>query len=258
MSKGTIYPSESLIFKDARTGAEIRQVTTTFALHHHPFFIIPAYDNEMKRLIFVSHRTGTPQIFAEIRATGELMQLTDRDDLSEWSVHPSHNGHYVFFTAGTRGWRLDLDTLEEVELVNFAATRMREEGMVGAAMGTTALSHDDQWWAIRYNVGRESALSIIDTETGAYEIILQRDSIGHLQFCPDDPSLIYYAGPLTDRVWVIDRDGANNRRLYARNVEKNEWITHKINNESIFDFMLNKNSVTFKTTHWIKTVEFDN
>ena len=100
MSKGTIYPSESLAFKDARTGAEIRQVTTTFALHHHPFFIIPAYDDEMKRLIFVSHRTGAPQIFVEIRATGELMQLTDRDDLSEWSVHPSHNGHYVFSLQG--------------------------------------------------------------------------------------------------------------------------------------------------------------
>ncbi len=227
MSKGIIYPSESLAFKDARTGAEIRQVTTTFALHHHPFFIIPAYDDEMKRLIFVSHRTGTPQIFVEIRATGELMQLTDRDDLSEWSVHPSHNGNYVFFTAGTRGWRLDLETLEEVELVNFAATRMREEGMVGAAMGTTALSHDDQWWAIRYNVGKEAALSVIDTETGVYETILQRDSIGHLQFCPDDSNLIYYAGPLTDRVWVIDRDGTNNQRLYARNVEKNEWITHE-------------------------------
>lgn len=39
---------------------------------------------------------------------------------------------------------------------------------------------------------------------------------------------------------------------------KNEWITHKINNEPIFDFILNKNSVTFKTTHWTKTVEFDN
>lgn len=39
---------------------------------------------------------------------------------------------------------------------------------------------------------------------------------------------------------------------------KNKWITHKINNESIFEFMLNKNSVTFKTIHWTKTVDFNN
>lgn len=227
MGIGTVYPAESRSFYDRRTGTPIRQVTRTSAHHHHPFFIIPAYDNAMNRLIFVSHRTGSPQIFAEERNTGQLKQLTDRPDISEWSVHPSRNGKYVFFTAGTSGWRLDLDTLDACELVNFDATEMREKGMVGAAMGTTALSHDDKWWAVRFNVGKESALAIVNTDSGEYNIILQRDSIGHLQFCPDDPNLLYYAGPLTDRVWVINRDGTGNRRLYARNVEKNEWITHE-------------------------------
>ena len=241
MAKGTVYGPESRTFYDRCTGTQIRQVTAASAAHHHPFFIIPAYDDAMQRLIFVSNRTGTPQIFAEERATGELRQLTNRTDLaeSEWSVHPSHNGKAVFFTAGTSGWRLDLETLEERELVNFdaacksklavksAATAMKDEGMVAAAMGTTALSHDDKWWAIRFKVGQESALAIVDTDTGEHDIILQRDSIAHLQFCPDDANLLYYAGPLTDRVWVIHRDGSGNRRLYARNAKKNEWITHE-------------------------------
>ena len=239
MAKGTVYGPESRTFYDRCTGTRIRQVTAASALHHHPFFIIPAYDDAMQRLIFVSYRTGTPQIFAEERATGELRQLTDRPDLGEWSVHPSHNGEAVFFTAGTSGWRLDLDTLEERELVNFdvacksklavkgAATAMKEEGMVAAAMGTTALSYNDKWWAVKFNIGKEAALAIVDTDTGKHDIILQRDSIAHLQFCPDDANLLYYAGPLTDRVWVIHRDGSGNRRLYTQNVEKNEWITHE-------------------------------
>ena len=227
MAKGTVYGPESRTFYDRRTGTRIRQVTTVSAPHHHPFFIIPAYDDTMERLIFISCRTGTPQIFAEERKTGELRQLTDRTDIAEWSVHPSHNGEAVFFTAGTHGWRLDLETLEERELVNLAATAMQDTGMVAAAMGTTALSHDDKWWAVRFNIGKESALAIIDTDTGESDIILRRDSIGHLQFCPDDANLLYYAGPLTDRLWVIHRDGSGNRRLYARNIEKNEWITHE-------------------------------
>lgn len=227
MAKGTVSSSESRSFYDRRTNTHIRQVTTACALHHHPFFIIPAYDNMMKRLFFVSYRTGSAQIFTEDRETGELMQLTERSDLSEWSVHPSWNGEAVYFTAGTSGWRLDLATLEEQELVNFAATEMQDKGMVAAAMGTTALSHDDKWWAVRYRVGDESALNIINTETGENEIILKRDSIAHLQFCPDDADLLYYAGPLTDRVWVINRDGTGNRRLYERNIEENEWITHE-------------------------------
>ena len=236
MAKGTIHPPESRSFIDQRTGTQIRQVTTASALHHHPFFIIPAYDDAMQRLIFVSYRTGTPQIFAEERNTGELRQLTDRPDISEWSVHPSRDGKAVYFTAGTSGWKVDLETLEESELVNFATTTMQDDGMVAAAMGTTALSHDNRWWAVRFNyaspvmsasAGKESALAIIDTDTGENDIILQRDSIGHLQFCPDDSNLLYYAGPLTDRVWVIHRDGSGNRRLYAQNIEKNEWITHE-------------------------------
>ena len=30
---------------------------------------------------------------------------------------------------------------------------MREKGMVAAAMGTTALSYDDQWWAVPVKMG---------------------------------------------------------------------------------------------------------
>ena len=58
-------------------------------------------------------------------------------------------------------------------------------------------------------------------------MFLERDTIGHPQFCPDDDDLILYAGPLTDRVWLTDRSGAKNRRLYQR--ENNmQWVTHEV------------------------------
>jgi oligogalacturonide lyase len=102
---------------------------------------------------------------------------------------------------------------------------MREQGMVGAAMGTTALSHCDRYWAVKFNVGKEAHLAIVDTQTGHAQVILRRDTIAHMQFCPDDNTLLFYAGPLTDRVWVIQRDGSGNRRLYQR--APGEWITHE-------------------------------
>ena len=67
MARGQIYPSESICFQDERTGVNVRQITDHASIHHHPFFIIPAYDDAMRRLIFVSHRTGRPEIFAEDR-----------------------------------------------------------------------------------------------------------------------------------------------------------------------------------------------
>jgi oligogalacturonide lyase len=225
--KGTYWPSECMTFRDYRTGRKIRRITSHPSIHHHPFFMIPAYSSDMNALYFVSHRTGTPQIFAEQRSTGELVQLTDRDDLSEWSVHPSFDGKYVYFTAGTSCWRVDTNTFEEELLADFGKVRMRESGMVAAGMGTTALSHDGKWWAVRYTTDGQACLAIIDTASGRVETILRRDEISHMQFCPDDPDLLFYAGPLHDRVWVIQRDGSSNRRLYQRNTAENEWITHE-------------------------------
>jgi len=227
MAKGTCYPSESSVERDARTGALVRRVTSAPTIHHHPFFFVPAYDDAMRRLLFISHRTGTPQIFAEERASGRLVQLTDRPDLNEWSIYPTHDGRAVLFTAGATAWRLDLETLEETPLLEFATDQIRQEGMLGAAMGTTALSWDGRWWAIPVRFGPVARFFVIDLQTGASRVILERDEIGHPQFCPDDSNLIFYAGPLTDRVWVIERDGANHRRLYRRDAAKREWITHE-------------------------------
>jgi len=186
---------------------------------------VPAYDDGMKWLFFISHRTGRPQLFAEDQTTGELVQLTDRSDLSEWSIHPSHDGRYVYFTAGTSAWRLEMETFQEERLVDFGQVTLREMSMVSSGLGTTALSQCDRWWAIRFNNGNQVCLAIVDTQSGSYNVILRRDEVSHIQFCPDDSNMIFYAGPLTDRLWIVRIDGSDNRRLYQR--KSGEWITHE-------------------------------
>jgi oligogalacturonide lyase len=225
MGRGNRFPPESRFVTDEKSGARLRQITTASDIHHHPFFFVPAYDNAMRWLVFISHRTGSPQIFVEDRASGELVQLTSQSDIAEWSIHPSHDGRWVYYTAGASGWRVNIETSEGDLLVNFDNVAMREEGMVGAAMGTTALSACDRWWAIKFNDGDDACLAVLDTRHGDWEIILRRDTISHMQFCPDDANLLFYAGPLTDRVWLVHRDGTCNRRLYAR--QPGEWITHE-------------------------------
>lgn len=227
MTKGNSYPPESVSFVDERTGAAIRRVTNHPSIHHQPFFFIPAYDLAMQRLIFISHRTGAAQIFAEDRESGQLIQLTDRPDLHEWSVYPSRNGRYVFFTAGSGAWRIDLETLLEDELTTFGVAPKAAEGMVGTSMGTTALSWDDRWWAVPVKWGDGFRFFVIDTETGDSEVILEQEKIGHPQFCPDDSNLILYIAGMVERIWVTSRDGTDNRRIYSRDTVKNEWITHE-------------------------------
>ncbi len=229
MSRGRLYPSEARAFTDEATGARIRQVTDQPSIHHHPFFFVPAYDDAMTRLVFISHRSGRPEIFAEERASGKLVQLTERADIAEYSIYPSHDGRYVYFTAGRGAYRVHTERQREerlVDLGDLGETLLREAGMVADAMGTTALSFDDRYWALRFSMGGCANLAVIDTESGDCDVILQRDTIAHLMFCPDDNNLLYYAGPLKDRVWVIKRDGSGNRRLYQR--QPGEWITHEV------------------------------
>ena len=105
MSRGDVFAAEASVSTDPETGTRVRQVTGAASIHHHPFYYIPAYDDAMQWLFFVSHRRGAPQIFAEERQSGRLVQLTDRTDLNEWSLHPSHDGCHVYFSAGSsRGY----------------------------------------------------------------------------------------------------------------------------------------------------------
>lgn len=226
MARGSIHPPEGGRTRDPQSGLMVRQVTDHPCVHHHPFFFVPAWDAAMRRLIFVSHRTGRPELFFEDCETGQLVQATERPGLAEWSIHPSADGQYVYYTAGTAAWRVALETLREEEIAGFGAVEMREAGMVGAAMGTTALSASGRWWAIPVRTGPVTRFHLIDTDTGACEVFLERDTIGHPQFCPDDDDMILYAGPLTDRVWVTDRSGRHNRRVYARE-DRMQWITHE-------------------------------
>jgi oligogalacturonide lyase len=225
--KGARLPREDRVLIDAMSGRRVRQVTSHPSIHHHPFFFVPAYDLAGKRLVFVSYRTGSPQIFFEDRASGELVQVTDRSDLADWSIYPSPDGRFVYFTAGTGAWKVSLDDLTETQLADFGAVEMREKGMVGAAMGTTALSANGRWWAIPVKAVKMSRFVVIDSQTEKSSVILERDTIGHPQFCPDDDNLILYAGPLTDRVWTVQRDGSNNRRVYVRE-DRMQWVTHEV------------------------------
>ena len=215
------------MFRDERSGRAIRQVTAHPSVHHHPFFFVAAYDAAMTKLFFVSHRSGAAQVFFEDRASGALVQATDRPDIAEWSLIASRDGRYVYYTAGAAAYRTDTQTFEETQLADFGAAEMREKGMVGAAMGTTALSASGRWWAIPVKNGAVTRFVLIDTATGKSNVIIERDTIGHPQFCPDDDDLILYAGPLTDRVWITDRSGAKHRRLYAREGTM-QWVTHEV------------------------------
>lgn len=226
MSKGQSFPSERLALPRVAGECPVTQWTAHESIHHHPFFYIPATSGDGQYVFIASHRSGRPEFYKISRMTGEIIQLTDRPDINEWSFHPAWNGRFLLYMAGLMGYRLDTETLEETVVADFTfASSSRASGMVGGGMGVTSLSACDRYWAVRLNKGDKACLTISDLEKKHSNIILEREEIGHLSFCPDDNNLLFVAGPPHDRVWVINRDGSGLKRLYNRRPP--EWITHE-------------------------------
>lgn len=219
------HPSESR-WIDCTDGTTVRQVTSHPSIHHHPFFFVDSWNTAMDFLLMVSHRTGEPQVFIEPGAGEDLIQLTDEPTLAEWSIIPSKDGNWIYFVSGQEGKRVSPASGEVELLAHFGDAEMREKGMVGAAMGTTALSASGRWWAVPVKTGDASRFWLMDAERKSAEVFLEQPTIGHPQFCPDDSDLILFAGPLTDRVWVTDRAGQH-RRIYKREHDL-QWVTHEV------------------------------
>ncbi|WP_425074814.1 TolB family protein [Sagittula sp. S175] len=221
----TLHRPEGRIVKTSDR-VTIRQVTDHPSIHHHPFCFVDAWDQAMSFLLLISHRTGKPQIYIEPVPGEALIQLTDEPDLAEWSVIPARDGRWVYYVAGQTGKRVSPRDGTIETLVHFGSQQMREAGMVGAAMGTTALSASGRFWAVPVKSGSVSQFWLIDTQAQTADVFLEAPTIGHPQFCPDDEDLILYAGPMTDRVWVTDRAG-NARRIFQRGHDL-QWITHEV------------------------------
>lgn len=228
MGAGTVLAGESRESVDPATGARIRQVTAHPSINHHPFFYLPAWDDAMHHLVLVSHRTGRPELYAALPHEGwRLVQLTEHAGLNEWSATPSRDGRWVYFTDACGGWRVAVEDQRCERVVAFGPAR-RERGMVMAAMGTTALSACGRWWAVP--VKRAEGvfhLLVVDTASGGQRCVVERETICHPEFHPDDPSLLRYGGAWHDRIRVVRRDGTGDRLAYRRDAARRQWIVHE-------------------------------
>lgn len=225
---GVALDPVAMLSAGAVRGVRLRLVSRERTINHHPFFYIPAYDDAMRWLFFAAQKGDGFQAFGEIRSERRILQLTRRNDLNDWSLHPSHDGRYLYYTAGADACRVNLDTLREEVLVNFGDSPMLAPGMVQDAMGTTSLSHDDRWWVVPVRQQDGSRLYVINTSTGECNCLVEGERIFHPEFHPQDSSLIRYSGPYHNRIWVVDRDGAGNRAVYRRSVARKEWTVHEV------------------------------
>ncbi len=215
-AKGRIWPGEARAGRDERTGAPIWQMTDHPSINHNLYFLTSSFLPDERSLVFASFRNGAANFYLAEFPSGRIVQLTDSEGINSFSAVLSADGSRMFFTRGQSIVVCRLDTLAE-EIV---------AEVPGGKLGEVDLSCDERWAvsAVRLDEGNGIVVAATDG-SGASVIHRQERTIIHPQFHPSDPTVIEYAADPAPRMFLINRDGTDNRCLYAHG--NDEFVVHE-------------------------------
>ena len=216
-AKASVHPSELREFQDSQTGAHIYQLTNDTSINHNLYFLTPSFTPDQGYLIFTSYRSGKPNFFKLEFPNGDIVQLTDADDIHGYSGVISKEGTELFYSQADAIKAIHLDTFEERVLAEFQ----------GGGLGECSVSADEQFIVTAMKRDDKSHITVTATDGSGGEVIYTSpdQTIIHPQFHPKHPDLIAYSGDPAPRMWTIKRDGTENRSLYQH--DNNEFLVHE-------------------------------
>ncbi len=216
-AKGSVHPSELQEFEDNQTGAHIYQLTNDNTINHNLYFLTPSFTPDQSLMIFTSYRTGKSNFFKLEFPNGDIVQLTNGAEVHGYSGVIAKDGTELFYTEGDSIKAINLDTLVERVLAEFA----------GGSLGECSVSADEKFIVTAMKRDGKSHITVTATEGSGGEIIYTspEQTIIHPQFHPKHADMIAYSGDPAPRMWTIKRDGTENRNLYQH--DNNEFLVHE-------------------------------
>ena len=216
-AKASVHPSELREFQDDQTGAHIYQLTNDTSINHNLYFLTSSFTPDQEHLIFTSYRSGKPNFFKLGFPNGDIVQLTDAEDIHGYSGVISKNGTELFYTQADSIKAIHLGTFEERVLAEFP----------GGGLGECSVSADERFIVTAMKRDDKSHITVTATDGSGGEVIHTSpdQTIIHPQFHPRHPDLIAYSGDPAPRMWTIKRDGTENRSLYQH--DNNEFLVHE-------------------------------
>ena len=247
MTIGDKLPAEWKTTTDPQTGRTIKQFTSARANSYPLYYFIPTITPDGQTLIFHSERAGWVQLYKMDLGTGEMTQLTGgRTRDAGWAMwcEPRLRGIYNHLSAlnGVKGEVYYFQD-EEVRCTHIDSLENRVvHAMPGRiSMGQTGFSPDGRLFAfihadreqfIQAIADRESILNmgqpfnhnawrdempvtvgLIDTETGAYQDVINLDFHVHHVFFIDNERLLINHVQGENGMWIIKVDGSGRRQL---------------------------------------------
>jgi len=252
MPKGDRFKEPLARFKDPVTGQPIIRVGDLSVHCHHPYFYFRMFTPDSKRLLYVSHRDGTPNACLVDLESGESVQLTGSSAMDGFLLSLSNDGKSLFFTENGALKKVDVESLEERTVYQLKAPYDGSPVYPGFSSdfkkALVCQMHKDD--VVKVGSGWDSfepqckakprcRLALADLESGEERIILEEKLwLGHPQIHPTDPNLLMYCheGPaklLDCRIWTINADGSGKKAIRIAKREKEgggdtgECVTHE-------------------------------
>lgn len=245
-SKGALWPSERKTLIDRLTGLEVTQLTDYKAHSHHLYFTENGWYDGDRRLLMVSDRGGSTNLYSLEAESGLMMQLTDYPGNDALDACLLPDGSAAFVKVGRKLIRLDLRTLVE---------ELRYEAPEGYLLGNASATADGKFimtcvqedlsHRIRLDLGNgyvghrelmeaapHSMIVRIDAHTGGAEKVYEANRfITHINTSPKEPWLMTFCheGPwhLVDhRIWGLDLRTGKAWKIRER-LEPGEKVGHE-------------------------------
>ena len=181
---------------------------------NHLYFHNRSFSPDDTKVIYESERDGGNNLFMFDLLTNEVTQLTEGKQL-DYFGYMSRDGKKVFFGDSGCIKAVDIATLEEEIIVD--AKELAGDGVTKCSGAFP--SWDGKKLVCFYEANPDFGLIVVNLETGEKKIILHGvQPVRHCQYCPFDHDLILYAHEGTwefikARMWLINDDGSNNRRV---------------------------------------------
>ena len=212
--KGDVFTLNPRKVEDGGISPNVIRLTDEEYTCNHLYFHNRSFTPDDKKVIFESEKDGGNNLFVVDLESNKATQLTEGYNL-DYFCYPSRDGKKVYFGADGCIKTVNLETLKE-EVVVRAQDIVKET--VTKCSGAFP-SWDEKKLVCFYEAKPDFGLIVADLVTGEKKVIIHgTQPLRHCQFCPNDHNLIVYAHEGTwetikARMWLINADGSNNRRV---------------------------------------------
>jgi oligogalacturonide lyase len=230
-------------YADRVTGRSVLRLTDPRELSHHPYFYNRMFTPDGAGLIVAIRREGRRNLYLLHLETEEELQLTDADQVQDFSANLSPDGSVLYYCRDNAIIGLELATLRETvvyrtpdDWVGYDNPGLSSDGQWMATVEMLAadrLPTQGDWSRFEAQWAARPLCRIVSIHlpTGRARIVHEeRCWLGHPQPRPGDPDTILYCheGPahLVDaRLWLADAGSGSVRCL--REQRTGEMLSHE-------------------------------